>query len=122
VSRQAAERGGLAFQHCKDCGAVIYPPRELCPGCLSDNLEWQPSEGVGEALATSVLMHSFFPAFGRDARLPLVSVRLDEGPVVIAFAADEEQKAGAPVKLTVDAARPLGPAIVAVAKSGDAPA
>ena len=34
----AAARGRLALQVCLDCGAVQYPPREVCRACLSHRL------------------------------------------------------------------------------------
>lgn len=25
---------------CKDCGRISFPPRVICPSCISENLEW----------------------------------------------------------------------------------
>src|SRR5271155_1214932 len=36
----AAARGRFELQVCLDCGAVQYPPREICRSCLSHRLAW----------------------------------------------------------------------------------
>jgi hypothetical protein len=32
--------GKFTTTRCKICGQVAYPPRVICPGCYSDELEW----------------------------------------------------------------------------------
>ena len=32
--------GKFTTTKCKKCGRVSYPPRVICPGCYSDELEW----------------------------------------------------------------------------------
>lgn len=32
--------GRLTTTACKDCGKKSFPPRVICPECLSENLEW----------------------------------------------------------------------------------
>lgn len=32
--------GRLTTTACRDCGQRAYPPRVICPECLSENLEW----------------------------------------------------------------------------------
>jgi len=32
--------GKFTTTKCKQCGRVAYPPRVICPGCYSDELEW----------------------------------------------------------------------------------
>ncbi len=80
----AAALGRFELQTCRDCGAVQYPPREACHGCLSERLVWKLQDGAGELLATTVLHHSN-DLFFRE-RLPwrLGMVRLDAGPSVVA--------------------------------------
>ncbi|MEW5947433.1 MAG: zinc ribbon domain-containing protein [bacterium] len=38
---------------CRDCGEVFFPPRVLCPHCLSTSLEWTPLSGRGVLYAFS---------------------------------------------------------------------
>ena len=33
---------------CKDCGELFFPPRIICPKCLSKNLEWVELSGRGK--------------------------------------------------------------------------
>ena len=80
-----AAKGELCLQHCRDCGRVQYPPREVCGQCLSAALEWRPTSGAGKVLSSTALEASLEPYF--QARLPvlLALVKLDAGPVVYAF-------------------------------------
>ena len=51
----AAAYGRFKFQVCEQCGAVQYPPRELCQACLSHRLLWRIQDGSGELLTDTVL-------------------------------------------------------------------
>ena len=82
-----AARGGDRLPACAACGDTIYPPRETCPVCLSDDIAWRPWSRRGTVLAASELRHSLTDFF--RARLPwrYGSVKLDDGPVVMAHLA-----------------------------------
>jgi NAD(P)-dependent dehydrogenase (short-subunit alcohol dehydrogenase family)/uncharacterized OB-fold protein len=81
----AAARGRLALQVCLDCGAVQYPPREVCRACLSHRLVWGPQDGRGE-LTTETVLRNAQELFFRE-RLPwrVGIVRLDAGVNVVAY-------------------------------------
>ena len=69
----------LVLQWCTVCEQAIHYPREICPGCLGDSLEWRESPGEGEIYAFNV-MH--VPGNrGMADRVPYVIalVTLDEG-------------------------------------------
>ena len=34
------KQGRFTTTRCKDCGHRSFPPRVICPNCLSENLEW----------------------------------------------------------------------------------
>jgi uncharacterized OB-fold protein len=89
----------IALGVCRDCKAVQYPPREVCARCLSDALESRQLEAQGTVLACASIHRSLEPRFA--ARLPLAigSVKLDSGPVVIAFLDSETRQAGKRVVL-----------------------
>jgi NAD(P)-dependent dehydrogenase (short-subunit alcohol dehydrogenase family)/uncharacterized OB-fold protein len=53
-----AAQGRFELQVCRDCGAVQYPPREVCRRCLSDRLDWKPQSGDGELIAETLIRHS----------------------------------------------------------------
>ena len=36
---EAARRHELRLPRCRDCGEAFFYPRNVCPGCLSSNLE-----------------------------------------------------------------------------------
>jgi len=79
----AAAEGRFELQHCEDCGAVQYPPREACLRCLSPQLKWREQSGAGELLSQTTLAHSN-DLFFRE-RLPwrLGLVRLDAGATLM---------------------------------------
>lgn len=79
----AAAEGRLIVQACRACGALQYPPREICHACLGDALDWQPLDGAGTVLAATTLHVSNEPWFA--ARMPwhVAKVRLDAGPLPI---------------------------------------
>lgn len=42
------KEGRFTTTKCKDCGVRSFPPRVICPECLSENMEWVdlPTEGT----------------------------------------------------------------------------
>lgn len=73
VYRRYLRNGELGFQRCDGCGAAVFYPRVLCPGCGSDALRWQISSGRGVVYATTAV-------FRRDAEpYNVVLVDLEEG-------------------------------------------
>ena len=81
----AAARGRFALQACRDCGAVQYPPREVCRTCLSHRLIWRPQDGKGKLL-TETTLHTAQELYFRE-RLPwrIGLVRLDAGVNLVAY-------------------------------------
>lgn len=79
-----ASRGRLELQVCRDCGTVLYPPREGCSTCLSVHLEWRAQTGEGELIADTTIHHSNHPYFRERLPWRTGTVKLDVGPVVIA--------------------------------------
>jgi NAD(P)-dependent dehydrogenase (short-subunit alcohol dehydrogenase family)/uncharacterized OB-fold protein len=81
----AAARGRFALQVCRDCGAVQYPPREVCRSCLSHRLIWRPQEEKGELL-TETTLRAAQELYFRE-RLPwrIGLVRLDAGVNLVAY-------------------------------------
>ncbi|MDE0307809.1 MAG: SDR family oxidoreductase [Albidovulum sp.] len=79
-----ASTGQLKLQFCKSCLEFAYPPREACPRCLIDDLEWSPISGLGEVIATTAIRAT--PNLYFRDRVPwrIGTVLLDEGPIVIA--------------------------------------
>src|SRR5271154_5594811 len=78
-----AAEGRLMLQVCSACGAVQYPPRDVCGHCLSEALQWRAVERGGVVAASSVGRVSS-ELYSRE-RQPWRTgvVRLVRGPVVI---------------------------------------
>jgi uncharacterized protein len=60
----------LTYQVCLDCGAVVFYPRRHCTGCLSAELDWRESAGLGTVYTFTVIRQHGQPYF--RSRLPYV--------------------------------------------------
>jgi uncharacterized OB-fold protein len=84
----------LRLQRCRDCGDAYFYPRNVCPACLSANVEWFRASGHGK-VHTFTVVH----AGGRNPPLELpfvlAVIELDEGVRVmsnlVGVPADPEQ-------------------------------
>jgi uncharacterized OB-fold protein len=78
----AAAQGRLVLPRCRDCGWLIWYPRQFCNECGSLDVEWVPVSGHGRVYTFSVVRRGQGPY--RDA-VPyvLAYVDLDEGPRVL---------------------------------------
>ncbi len=80
---------GVIWQQCGKCTAVCYPPRPLCPECLSEQLQWRRNAGGGRVLSTTCLyvsLNKFYHLSGRDAEPWVIGmVSHDDGPVLFVF-------------------------------------
>jgi uncharacterized protein len=76
------QQGEPQMQRCSACGYWRYPPRWLCPECLSEDSAWQVLSGHGTIYSFIWYMESLHPTFV-DVPYNVVIVRLDEGPLVI---------------------------------------
>lgn len=86
MMKEAAARGQFALQCCVACGHVQYPPREMCEACLDGALEWREAAArPGVLLADTELHHSNEAAFRPLLPLRCGLVKLQAGPVVVAF-------------------------------------
>ncbi|MBB6522030.1 Zn-ribbon domain-containing OB-fold protein [Pseudoteredinibacter isoporae] len=98
-----AEKGELHLQQCAACNLWSYPPREVCGHCLADELSWQPCPGEGQVLSRVDLHNSFEAYFSEQLPWPLLSVKLDVGPVLYVHG-DGQSGQRVNVKLQLDAA------------------
>jgi uncharacterized protein len=74
---QSCARHAMELQRCDECARFRYPPRPVCPHCLSDRATWTPVAGTG----TVHVQLGVHPR-GRDAAsepYSLTMVQLDEG-------------------------------------------
>jgi uncharacterized OB-fold protein len=69
----------LIGTRCKRCGKLYCPPRAVCSGCLSEEVEWVEFEGRGEVVAFTII---WVPPTGFEGFAPytVAMVRLKSGP------------------------------------------
>ena len=72
----ALAEGKFLIQQCNDCGQHIYFPREVCPHCGSDAVQFASPSGQGTVYAVTTVRRK--PAEGGDYNVSLID--LDEGP------------------------------------------
>jgi uncharacterized protein len=53
----------LLFQRCESCGAAIFNPAPICRVCMSKQLRWEESAGVGTVYSWTVAWRPQSPAF-----------------------------------------------------------
>lgn len=80
----AAREKRLVIRRCKDCAAVHFMPRCLCPVCWSDQLEWIDSAGTGSVHSFSIIRRAPAPAFAHLVPYVVALIDLDEGPRMVA--------------------------------------
>jgi uncharacterized OB-fold protein len=64
---------------CKSCGALLWPPRGICPKCFSYNVDWIELTGRGKLL-TYTIIHFPPSQFLALAPYAVGIVKLAEGP------------------------------------------
>lgn len=71
----ALAAGRLTIQRCPACGVHVFYPRELCPHCHADTLDWVEPAGTGTVYSTSTVRRK--AEHGGDYGVSLID--LDEG-------------------------------------------
>jgi uncharacterized OB-fold protein len=86
LAHAAAER--LMIPVCAACEATHFPPRALCPYCLSEAVSLRRSAGAGTLYSFSIVHLDYHPEWGE--RTPYVNalVSLADGPTVFANIVD----------------------------------
>ena len=93
---KAAEAGKLLFGYCLACNEPHYYPRNFCPFCFSEKVEWREASGNATVYAYSVMFHT------QGAPYTIAYVTLAEGPRVLTNLVDCDHtkiKIDAPAKL-----------------------
>ncbi|MGL5166907.1 MAG: Zn-ribbon domain-containing OB-fold protein [Afipia sp.] len=76
---EASKNRRFVLQCCNACSRFIMYPKRFCPFCLSEDLGWRDSKGVGEIYSVTVQRTGAPTGFGDHVPYVLVIVRLDEG-------------------------------------------
>jgi len=85
---------------CDDCGDITFPPKVVCPNCLSERLSWWPLSGRGNLYSYTRVWAA--PAvFGDEVPYTLCIVDLVEGLRVASRLLGDHAspEVGAPVSL-----------------------
>jgi uncharacterized OB-fold protein len=77
---EALARHELYFQRCRECGTNRFPPRAVCPSCLSSATEWVRASGRGTVYSFTVTHQNQAPGFRGAPPYVLAIVELEEGP------------------------------------------
>jgi len=105
----AAKRHELQIQRCGSCGAYIFYPREVCPECLSSDLQWIKVSGKGTVYSYTIARAPTHPAFAEEVPYVIAIVELAEGPHLttnITGCKPDEVRVGMPVVATFDDVTP----------------
>jgi hypothetical protein len=97
----AAREHRLVVQKCTGCGALRFPPREVCSHCWSRSADWTPVSGKGEIYSFYIMHQVYHPGFAAEAPYPVVIVQLDEGPRLLSNlvgCASDRIRVGLPVE------------------------
>jgi len=101
----AAKERRLVVQRCDGCGALRFPPRELCNRCLSTSASWVDVSGRGEIFSFNVMHQVYHPAFAREVPYAVIVVKLDEGPKMTSNLVDcpvDQIRIGMPVEVVFE--------------------
>ncbi len=106
---EGAARGELMMPHCKMCDRLFFYPREVCPVCLSANIDWMTVSGRGRVYSFTIIHQPAHPAFREDTPYVYAIIQLDEGPRMISNlveCATDDARIGMPVVAVFDAVTP----------------
>jgi uncharacterized OB-fold protein len=96
------KRGRLTTTQCSQCDHISWPPRIVCPKCMSDQLDWVDFPDVGRIYAYTVQTAGNPPGFPSPLIYALID--FDSGVRIISPVVDckpEEVEVGAEVVLKV---------------------
>ena len=97
---EAAATGLFKLQVCTKCEKVQYPPQEFCSDCLADELAWQQVSSMGRVISWTSSRASTNRFFEDKFPLNTGLVKLDCGPVMVAYLAASCRKTGSRVRVT----------------------
>ena len=99
----------LVTTKCKACGHIPWPPRTLCPECLSDDYEWVDMPKTGTIASWTAAYAGMPPELQSRAPIVYALVDFENGlrmPTAILELPPEEGKTGMEVELVVGDVQP----------------
>lgn len=76
---EAARQRRLLVRRCKECSALHFMPRHLCPSCWSDSLEWVEASGGGTVHSFTIIRRAPLAAFAPRVPYVVALIELEEG-------------------------------------------
>jgi len=70
----------LILKQCRDCRRHHFYPRELCPHCHSNALDWVEASGTGVIYSFTIARRPAGPAFKPDVPYVVAVIDLEECP------------------------------------------
>ena len=98
------EENKLVTTKCKRCGHIPWPPRQICPECLSTDYEWVDMPKVGTVASWTAAYAGMPPELAARAPMVYALVDFENGlrmPTAILECKPEEAKTGMKVELVV---------------------
>lgn len=77
---KAAAEGRLDVPQCADCGTFFWTPQQMCPNCLSDNVNWKTLSGEGTVFTYIVVGRPVHPWFASQVPYVLALVEFEDAP------------------------------------------
>jgi uncharacterized OB-fold protein len=106
---EALARHELWFQRCGDCATKRFPPRAVCPACLSSKTDWVRAGGRGTVYSFTVTHQNQAPGFREELPYVLAVVELAEGLRMmtnVVGCAPEDVRVGMAVEVEFEDATP----------------
>lgn len=98
---RAAAMGEFALQFCEGCKAFLYPVREACPHCLSDDLTFREAPRSAKLLSETTIEVSNDPYFRERSPWRIGLAALSCGPQVLSHLHDDCGGPGTDLQLTL---------------------
>lgn len=106
---EACARRELRIQQCTQCQTFRFPPRDICPSCLSSSAAWALVSGRGTIWSFAVVRHPFHAAFKDKVPYVIAIVELEARVRMATNIVDcrpEEIKIGMPVSVVFEERAP----------------
>ena len=103
------EEQKLVTTKCKSCGHIPWPPRQICPECLSMDYEWVDMPKTGKIASWTAAYAGMPPELMSKAPIVYALVDFDNGlriSTAILECAPDEAKTGMEVELVVGDVQP----------------
>jgi uncharacterized OB-fold protein len=99
----------LRIQKCGQCAQFRFPPRVICPYCMSLVSQWVEAKGVGTIYSFTIVHHAYTPAYEGEIPYVVAIVELEEGIRLITNIVGcnpEQVEIGMPVELAFEDVTP----------------